>query len=356
MSSHVGAAAATVCHSSPHPAGGQQSNEDGVMQPFTRHSAVGFVGLGVMGSAMAGWLLRKQWDLHVHSRRDEPARPLVQAGAHRAATPAALGRACKLVLLCVSDDAAVEQVLFGAHGLAQGLPRGSVVVDMSTIAATSARRFAGELRARGLTFLDAPVSGGQLGAEAGTLACMVGGPEAAVEAVRGVLGAFCRSVTRVGDVGAGQTVKACNQVAAAGALLGVADAVALARSQGVDPQVMRQILLDGTARSFVLEKDGPRIIEGRFDPGFRARLMRKDLRIALETARDGAQLRATPVAERLLDELCGMGGAELDWSAIGRFAQHPPANPNLLAQAVGVRGCVTGAAGPQSSQSRSDPE
>jgi 2-hydroxy-3-oxopropionate reductase len=291
-------------------------------QAFGKGDAVGFIGLGVMGSGMAQCLLRQGFTVHVFARRDDAAAPVVAAGAQRAASPAALGQQCRLVFLCLSDDAAVDQVLFGEHGLAQGLVAGSCVVDTSTIAATSARTFAQRLSVQGTVFLDAPVSGGQQGAEAGTLACMVGGPADAVDACREVMAAFCKSVTHVGDVGAGQTVKACNQVAVAGAMLGVADAIALAVAQGVDPKVMREVLLAGTARSFALEKHGLRIIEGEFKPGFRARLMRKDLRIALATATaGGAALQGAPVAERLVGELCDSGRAETDWAAIGQLVQ-----------------------------------
>jgi 2-hydroxy-3-oxopropionate reductase len=291
-------------------------------QSFGKQETVGFIGLGVMGRGMAHCLLRQGWKLQVVARRDEAARPLVEAGAQRAASPAALARACRLVFLCLSDDAAVEQVLFGEDGLAQGLAPGSMVVDTSTIAATSARAFAQRLAAQEVTFLDAPISGGQQGAETGTLACMVGGPAAAVAALRDVMGAFSKAITHVGDVGAGQTVKACNQVAVAGALLGVADAIALARSQGVDPKVMRDVLLGGTARSFVLEKHGQRVIEGDYKPGFRARLMRKDLRIALETARSGgAKLQGAVLAEQLVNELCEGGRGELDWAVLGLLVQ-----------------------------------
>src|SRR5690242_15334440 len=134
---------------------------------------VGFIGLGVMGSGMAHCLLRQGWKLQVFARRDDAAQPLVQAGAQRVDSPAALARGCRLVFLCLSDDAAVEQVLFGDAGVAQGLAAGSIVVDTSTIAATSARAFAQRLSQQGVRFLDAPISGGQQGAETGTLACMV---------------------------------------------------------------------------------------------------------------------------------------------------------------------------------------
>jgi 2-hydroxy-3-oxopropionate reductase len=292
------------------------------MHGFGTDTQVGFIGLGVMGNGMAHCLLRGGHALHVFARRDAVAQPLVQAGAQRAASPAEIGRACPLVFLCLSDDAAVEEVLFGEHGLAKGLAAGSCVVDTSTIAATSARAFAQRLATQGVTLLDAPISGGQQGAESGTLACMIGGPAEAVEACRAVMATFCKAITHVGAVGAGQTVKSCNQVAVAGAMLGVADAIALAKSQGVDPGVMREVLLGGTARSFVLEKHGQRIIEGEFKPGFRARLMRKDLRIALATAQaGGAALQATPVAERLVGELCDSGRAETDWAAVGQLVQ-----------------------------------
>lgn len=292
------------------------------MQAFGKDTAVGFIGLGVMGQGMAHCLLRAGSPLAVFARRDAAAQPLVEAGATRLDSPAAVGRSCQLVFLCLSDDAAVEEVLFGESGLVHGLAAGSCVVDTSTIAATSARDFAQRLARQQVTFLDAPISGGQQGAETGTLACMIGGPTEAVEACRGVMAAFCKAITHVGDVGAGQTVKSCNQVAVAAALVGVADAIALARSQGVDPAVMRDVLLGGTARSFVLEKHGQRIIDGEFKPGFRARLMRKDLRIALATAQaGGAALQAAPVAERLVGELCDGGRAEWDWAAVGLLVQ-----------------------------------
>jgi 2-hydroxy-3-oxopropionate reductase len=291
-------------------------------QVFGLQTPVGFIGLGVMGTGMAQCLRRKGYPLQVYARRDEAARPLVAAGATRAATPAEVGRACPLVFLCLSDEAAVEEVLFGAQGLAQGLGRGSVVVDTSTISATSARKFAQRLAPSGVAFLDAPISGGQKGAEEGTLAVMVGGPAATLEACRAVMQAFGRTITHVGDVGAGQTVKACNQVAVASAMLGVADAIALAKSQGVDPRVMRDVVMGGSGRSFALERHGQRIIDGDVQPGFRARLMRKDLRIALATAQGaGCQLQGARLVEQLVGELCDAGNGDMDWNMLGLLVQ-----------------------------------
>ncbi|HEX2544768.1 MAG TPA: NAD(P)-dependent oxidoreductase [Ramlibacter sp.] len=292
------------------------------MQAFGPQTQVGFIGLGVMGAGMARCLRRKGYAVHVFARRDDAAQPLVDAGAVRAASPADVARACPLVFLCVSDDAAVEQVLFGADGVARGLAKGGVVIDTSTISATSARAFAQRLAQHGVTFLDAPISGGQQGAEAGTLAVMVGGPTDTVEACREVMQAFGKTITHVGEVGAGQTVKACNQVAVAGAMLGVADAIALAKSQGVDPKVMRDVVLGGSGKSFALERHGQRIIDGDFQPGFRARLMRKDLRIALETARNGgADLQGAKLVEQLVGELCDRGQGEMDWNLLGLLVQ-----------------------------------
>ena len=287
-----------------------------VAGPFDASTRIGFIGLGAMGHGMAHCLLRKGLHVQVMARRAEVARAFIEAGATAAADPADLGRNCALVLLSLPDAGAVEEVLFGAAGLASTLAAGSVVIDTSTIAASAARDFGQRLQQRGVWLLDAPVSGGKPGADAGTLACMVGGPAPVVDACRDVLGAFCKTITHVGELGAGQVVKACNQVAVACALLGVGEAIALALAEGVDPNVMREVLLGGAARSFSLEKHAPRVIDGSFKPGFRAQLMRKDLRIALDAARAaGAVLPATALAEQVLDATCEAGRADWDWSA-----------------------------------------
>ena len=289
---------------------------------FGPQSRIGLVGLGSMGGGIAHCLLRKGYPLQLFARDPRVLNPFVEAGAQAVSSAAAMGRECDLVFLSLPDAAAVEAVLFGADGLAEGLRPGSCVVDTSTIAATSVRKFGERLAQRGIMLLDGPVSGGQQGAEAGTLACMIGGAAETVDACREVMAAFCKQVTHVGALGAGQTVKACNQVAVAGAMLGVADAMALATSQGVDPNVMREVLLAGTAKSLALERHGLRVIAGDFKPGFRAILMRKDLRIALATAKGGgAQLPCATVAERLLDELCESGRAEWDWVAVAKLVQ-----------------------------------
>jgi 2-hydroxy-3-oxopropionate reductase len=285
--------------------------------PFLPGSRVGFIGLGAMGGGMARCVMRRGFALTVFARHSEAVQALVEAGAQAAESAAAVGRHASLVFLSLPDAAAVDDALFGPEGLVRTLAAGSCVVDTSTIAATSAREFGARLRAQGIWLLDAPVSGGQAGANDGTLGCMVGGDADALAASREALGAFCKTITHAGPLGAGQTIKACNQVAVAGALLGVADALTLARVQGVDPMLMRDVLLGGAARSFSLEKHAPRVIEGKFTPGFRAHLMRKDLRLALETARSGgAELPSAALAEQLLDALCEGGRSDWDWCAL----------------------------------------
>lgn len=290
--------------------------------PLTPSSRIGFIGLGAMGAGMAHCLLRAGHALGVYGRNPQALAPFVDAGARAHASAQALGRNADLVILSLPDIDAVEAVLFGPQGLASGLAAGACVVDTSTISPQSARQIGERLRERGIDFLDAPVSGGQQGAASGTLTCMVGGDGAVCDACRPVLGAFCQGITHVGPLGAGQAVKACNQVAVAGAMLGMADAVALARSQGLDLNVMREVLLGGSARSFCMDKHAPRVIEGNFAPGFRARLMQKDLRLALEAAALGnAGLAAAPVAKRLLDDMCAAGRGDWDWSAVALEVQ-----------------------------------
>jgi 2-hydroxy-3-oxopropionate reductase len=289
---------------------------------FGTGTQAGFIGLGLMGGGMVRNLLAKGHRVQVWARRPEAAQPLVAAGATLAPSIAALGAACDLVFTCVNDDAAVEEVVFGDGGVAGAMKPGSCIVDNSTIAPATARSIATRLKACGIDFLDAPVSGGPQGAADGTLGCMVGGEAAVLERCRPVLQAFCKAITHVGPSGAGQTVKSCNQVAVAAAMLGVADAIALARKQGVDPAVMREVLLGGTSRSVVMERMAPRIIANDFSPGFRARLMRKDLRIALASAKAvGAELPAATLAESMVDAACEAGHADWDWSALALEVQ-----------------------------------
>lgn len=284
---------------------------------FSPADRIGFVGLGVMGCGMVRCLQRSGYAVTASTRRADVAAAFQAEGVTIAVDAANIGNACRLVLLCVSDAPAVEDVLFGPNGLAATLAPGSCVIDTSTIAPASARDFGARLGERGIHLLDAPITGGQEGAERGTLTCMVGGVEAVFEACRGPASTFASNYFHAGAQGAGQAVKACNQVMVTNTLLGVAEAIVLARSQGVDPKLMREILLTGSARSMVLEKHTKKLLDESFTPGFRTSLMRKDLRLALATALDaGATLPGAERAESLLDAMCNAGRADWDWCAI----------------------------------------
>lgn len=278
----------------------------------------GFIGLGVMGQPMALNLRRAGHALTVHARDRERARPLVEAGAELADSPAAVARAADVVFINVSDDAAVEAVLFSADGVAAGLRAGAIVVDMGTTSPTATRAFAGRLAGLGASLLDAPVSGGEAGARAGTLSIMVGGAATDFARVAPLFQALGGNVVHVGPAGAGQVAKACNQIAVSATLLGVAEALTFARAQGVDPARVRAALLGGSAYSRILEIHGQRMLERNFTPGFRARLHRKDLDIVRAEA--GAALTALP-ATRLAGELMTRlveenGAGELDSAAL----------------------------------------
>lgn len=284
---------------------------------FNTETPLGIVGLGVMGTGIAGCLRRAGFPLFVDQRNPDRAQVMVDQGA-RALPLQYIGRSARVILLSLPDTTAVEAVLFGSNGLVSTLVPGSVVVDTSTIAAEGARRFAGLLQPHGVAFLDAPVSGGKQAAEQGTLVCMVGGDRQAYDACAPIFAAFATKAVLVGGAGAGQVTKACNQVAVAGALMGVAEALALASKQGVDVALVREVLLGGAAQSFSLDKHGPRIIDRAFEPGFRAVLMRKDLRLALDNGRDGeVYMPVTAIAAQLLDVLCNSDRGQLDWSALG---------------------------------------
>ena len=284
------------------------------------NDSVGFVGLGIMGRGMAASLIRRGFKVVVHNRNREAETPLVQAGAQAAASAAEVGKQAGVVMLCLSDTAAVEAVLFGPQGLAAGLAPGSCVIDTSTISAQATRAHAARLDEQGIALIDAPVSGGEAAAAKGELSCMVGATEEAFERARPYLDAIATRVVRVGDSGAGQIAKACNQIAVSSVMFGVVEAFALARANGVDPAAVREALLGGAARSAILEKNATRLLDQDFKPGFKAVLMRKDLRLAQEAAADTCDTLA--VAQLILsrlDAVCERGDGDQDWSVVGRL-------------------------------------
>jgi len=277
----------------------------------------GFVGLGVMGAPMALNLLRAGFPLTVYNRSAARAAPLAEAGASVAVSPQAVAMASRIVFVNVSDDAAVEEVLFGPAGLVRGLAEGALVVDMGTTSPAATRNFAGRLASQGVTLLDAPVSGGEAGARAGTLSIMVGGLAEGFERALPLLQVLGSNIVHVGETGAGQVAKACNQIVVSATLMGVAEALTFARRQGVSPERVRQALLGGFAYSRILEVHGQRMLEGQFAPGFRARLHQKDLGIVTREAQAlNLALPASALAAQLMNALVGLGHAESDSSAL----------------------------------------
>jgi len=272
---------------------------------------VGFVGLGIMGSGMAANLLRAGYEVVVFNRTPARAEPLVALGARAVATPAEVAVACPVVLVCVSDTPDVREVVLGPQGVADGAAAGSLVVDCSTIDPAGAREVASELAARGVAFVDAPVSGGSEGAARGTLSVMVGGAEADVARARPYLEAVGTTITHLGPVGAGQTCKLVNQVLVVGTMLAVSEALLLAQAGGLDPAVAIQAVAGGAGGSWMLANRGPQVVARDFRPGFTIDLQQKDLRLVLGAADDlGVPLPATALVFQLYRTLQarGLGG------------------------------------------------
>jgi 2-hydroxy-3-oxopropionate reductase len=282
-----------------------------------RVQRVGFIGLGVMGKPMATNLVRAGLDVVVHSRSPGPVDELLAAGAERASTPAEVAAATDVVITMLPDTPDVDLVLFGDRGVSDGVRSGSLVIDMSTIDPSAARRFAGRLTEHGVAMLDAPVSGGERGAIDGTLSIMVGGPGEAFARALPLLRVLGGNVTRVGGAGAGQVAKACNQLVVAATIQAVGEALVLAAKAGVDPAVVREALLGGFAGSMILEVHGRRMLEGDFTPGFRASLHRKDARIVTELAVElGSPVPSFAVVAAALEALVEAGHGDLDHAAL----------------------------------------
>ena len=281
---------------------------------------VGFIGLGVMGKPMAKNLIKGGHSLVAHSRSRGPVDEVVAAGAKAASSPADVARQASVVITMLPDTPDVELVLTGSDGVVSGLQPRAVVIDMSSISPAATRRLASIVASKGATMLDAPVSGGEIGAINASLSIMVGGDEQTFTRVKPILASMgsAEKIIYIGESGAGQVCKICNQVAIGGALAGVSEAFALARKAGVDAARVRQALLGGFAASRVLEVHGERMLKGNYVPGFRTKLYQKDLRIANEAAAaNGVAMPATAIVAQLVNALVASGGADLDYSAIG---------------------------------------
>jgi 2-hydroxy-3-oxopropionate reductase len=278
---------------------------------------VGFIGLGVMGKPMARNLLRAGYSLVAHNRSRGPVDELAAEGAKPAASPAEVAAETEVVITCLPDSPDVELVALGAGGVIEGIREGSIYVDMSTISPVTTRKVADALAEKGAHMLDAPISGGEEGAINGTLSIMVGGPKMAFERCQPLFEAMGRKVTHVGGAGAGQVVKACNQIVVGMTLTAVAEALVLGSKAGVDPEKIVEAISGGAARCWALEQRGPWMIEHRFDPGFKAAYHHKDLGIAMDTARAfEVSLPASGLVYQLYGAMKAMGWGDRDHSAI----------------------------------------
>lgn len=281
-------------------------------------SDIGFIGLGIMGRPMAANLIRGGHTLFLHSRSGVP-QELLAAGGRACASPREVAQRSQIVITMVPDTPDVERVLFGPNGVAEGLSAGETVVDMSSISPLETKKFAKRINELGCDYLDAPVSGGEVGAKNATLTIMVGGPQAAFERVKPIFELLGKNITLVGANGDGQTCKVANQIIVALTIEAVAEALLFASKAGADPAKVRQALMGGFAASRILEVHGERMIRRAFDPGFRIELHQKDLNLALSGARAmGVSLPNTATAQELFNSCVANGGAKWDHSALVR--------------------------------------
>ena len=277
---------------------------------------LGFIGLGIMGTPMAGHLRAAGHDLFVYTRSKVPA-ALTEAGAVACASAADVARQAEIIFTMVPDTPDVEKVLFGKGGIAEGLSKGKTVVDMSSISPIETQAFAQKIAALGCDYVDAPVSGGEVGAKAASLTIMVGGTEAAFERVKPLFALMGKNITHVGDVGAGQITKVANQIIVALNIAAVGEALVFASKAGADPAKVRQALMGGFAASRILEVHGERMIKRTFNPGFRIGLHQKDLNLALQGAKSlGVALPNTANAAQLMQVCAAQGWDQLDHSAL----------------------------------------
>lgn len=286
---------------------------------------VGFIGLGIMGRPMALNLLKGGHEVVVWARRAESMQPLLDAGARGAGSPAEVARAVEVVVSMVADAPDVEQVMLGENGVSSGANsatggagwEGLVAVDMSTILPAAARDIGARLAAAGIEFLDAPVSGGEVGAIAGTLSIMVGGSAAAFEKAQPAFACMGKNIVHVGDAGAGQVAKAANQIVTGVGVLTVAEALNFAAKNGVDPARVREALLGGFAYSKILENHGQRMLDRNFKPGFKSWMHQKDMNIVLQSAHElGLCLPVSAATAQMYNAMVGAGLGEEDSIAV----------------------------------------
>ena len=277
---------------------------------------LGFIGLGIMGAPMAGHLVSAGHPVFINTRSKVPA-DLASSKATQCSTPREVAEQADMIFMMVPDTPDVEKVLFGENGIAAGLTKGKTVVDMSSISPIATKEFAKKINALGADYLDAPVSGGEVGAKNATLSIMVGGDEAVFNKVKPVFDLLGKNINLVGGNGDGQTAKVANQIIVALNIEAVAEALVFAAKAGADPAKVRQALMGGFAGSKILEVHGERMVKRTFDPGFRIELHQKDLNLALNSARAlGVSLPNTATAQELFNSCAAHGGKAWDHSAM----------------------------------------
>ena len=283
---------------------------------MSQNLKLGFVGLGIMGGPMAGHLVKAGHEVFITTRSKIPSE-LASSAAIQCASPCEVAQKADIIFMMVPDTPDVEKVLFGENGLAAGVSKGKVVVDMSSISPIATKEFAKKMNALGCDYLDAPVSGGEVGAKNATLSIMVGGDEAVFDRVKPIFELMGKNINLVGANGDGQTAKVANQIIVALNIEAVAEALLFAAKAGADPAKVRQALMGGFASSKILEVHGERMVKRTFDPGFRIELHQKDLNLALSSARAlGVSLPNTATAQELFNSCSAHGGKAWDHSAM----------------------------------------
>lgn len=277
---------------------------------------IGFIGLGLMGKPMAGRLIEAGHKVHLHNRSGVP-QELIDAGGVPCASRKQVAEKSEIVFTIVSDTPDVEDVLFGADGVADGLSAGKIVVDMSSISPIATREYAARIEKLGCAYLDAPVSGGDIGAKAGTLTIMVGGPQATFDTVKPYFEIMGKSITRIGGNGDGQTAKVANQIIVGVTIAAISEALVFASKAGADPAKVREALMGGFAGSRILEVHAQRMLSHKFVPGFKLALHHKDLAIALDGAkRLQMSIPHTALCQEMFNSALAAGDGELDDSAL----------------------------------------
>jgi len=284
---------------------------------------IGFIGTGIMGLPMAQNLQKAGHDIFLSEHHDKAPAVLVEAGAVALPTPKDVAQEAEFIIIMVPDTPQVEDVLFRENGIAEGVGPNKIVIDMSSISPSATKQFAQKINASGAQYLDAPVSGGEVGAKAGSLSIMVGGSEESFARALPLFEAMGKNITRVGGNGDGQTAKVANQIIVALNIQAVAEALLFAAKNGADPAKVREALMGGFAGSKILEVHGERMIKGTFDPGFRINLHQKDLNLALTGARElGLNLPNTANAQQVFNTCEALGGSGWDHSALIKGLEH----------------------------------